>query len=163
MSRCDRQKTPLFRDLLSRARTGALTEDDLTLLNAKTIISLDAPQLEDAITVVQLNSLRRQVNRIRLEHFARARRQKIYIFPALHTRTKSTRPTNLRLRADDLLALPDQGTKISFPGLFLYTPTMPAVILTNICTPLGLVNGAPGSVGGVVIDPAGKSTPTCVS
>jgi hypothetical protein len=32
---------------------------------------------------------------------------------------------------------------------------MPAVVLTNICTPLGLVNGAAGIAVGIVIDPAG--------
>ncbi|OKO97720.1 ATP-dependent DNA helicase PIF1 [Penicillium subrubescens] len=145
-----------FRDLLSRARTGTLTEADRSFLNSKTITSLVSPQLEDATTVVKLNSLRHQVNRVRLEEFARTRCQSIYIFPALHTRTKSTSPMNLRLRADDLLQQPDQGTKIPFPGLFLYTPNMPAVILTNICTPLGLVNGASGTAIGIVVDPIGR-------
>jgi hypothetical protein len=144
-----------FRDLLSRARTGTLTEADRSILNSKTITSLVSPQLEDATTVVKLNSLRHQVNRVRIEQFARTRCQKVYIFPALHTRTRSTGPINLRLRADDLLQQPDQGTKIPFPGLFLYTPNMPAVVQTNICTPIGLVNGAAGTAVGVVLDPAG--------
>ena len=146
-----------FRDLLSRARAGTLTEDDLSLLNTKTITSLVSPQLGDATTIAKLNSLRHQLNRIRMEHFALARGHKIYIFPALHTRTRSTGPINLRLRADSLLQQPDQGTKIPFPGLFLYTPNMPAVILTNACTLLGQVNGAPGTAVGVVVDPTGKS------
>jgi hypothetical protein len=145
-----------FRDLLSRARTGTLTEADRSFLNSKTVTSLVSPQLEYATTVVKLNSLRHQVNRVRLEEFARSRCQSIYIFPALHTRTKSTGPMNLRLRADDLLQQPDQGTKIPFPGLFLYTPNMPAVILTNICTPLGLVNGGSGTAIGIVVDPTGR-------
>jgi hypothetical protein len=144
-----------FRDLLSRARTGILTETDRSVLNSKIITSLTSPQLEDAITVVKLNSLRHQINRVRIEQFARARSQKVFIFPALHTRTKSTGPVNLRLRADDLLQQPDQGTKIPFPGLFLYTRNMPAAILTNICTLLGLVNGAAGTAVGIVVDPAG--------
>src|SRR5579871_1803976 len=87
-----------------------------------------------------------------MEHFARARSQKIYIFPALHTRTKSTGPVNLRLRIDDLLQQPNQGTQIPFPGLFFYTQEMPAVILTNICTSLGQVNGSRGITTSVVID-----------
>ncbi|KAI1829025.1 hypothetical protein DTO027I6_10053 [Penicillium roqueforti] len=69
-------------------------------------------------------------------------------------------PTNLRLHADDLLGLPEQGTKIPFPGLFLYSPAMPVALLTNICTHLGLVNGATGTAVGVVIDPTGKSIST---
>jgi hypothetical protein len=145
-----------FRAFLSRLRTGALNEDDLAFLNSKTITSLAEPKLEDATIVVKRNSLRQQVNRIRLEHFARSRGQNVYIFPAIHTRTKSSGPTNLRLRAEDLLQQPDQGTKIPFPGLFLYTPGMPAVILSNTCTLLGQVNGAMGTVVGIVIDPTGE-------
>ncbi|OKO94694.1 ATP-dependent DNA helicase pfh1 [Penicillium subrubescens] len=141
-----------FRDLLSRARAGTLTEADRAVLNSKTITSLASPQLQDATTIVKLNSLRHQVNRVRIEQFARARCQNVYIFPALHSRTRSTGPINLRLRADDLLQQPDQGTKVPFPGLFLYTPNMPAVILTNICTLLGLVNGAAGTAVGIVVD-----------
>lgn len=63
---------------------------------------------------------------------------------------------NLWLCADDLLQQPDQGTKIPFLGLFLYTANVPAVILTNICTPLGQVNGAAGTTIGIVVDLTGK-------
>jgi hypothetical protein len=145
-----------FRDLLSRARTGTLSEADRSVLNSKTITSLVSPQLEDATAIVKLNSLRHQVNRVRIEQFARTRCQNVYIFPALHTRTRSTGPISLRLRADDLLQQPDQGTKIPFPGLFLYTPDMPSAMLTNICTLLGLVNGAAGTAVGIVVDPTGR-------
>ncbi|KAJ5761292.1 hypothetical protein N7520_008448 [Penicillium odoratum] len=105
---------PPFRHLLSRARTATLSVDDLNLLNSKAITSLVAPDLGDTTIVVKLNTLRQQVNRIRMEHFARSRGQKIFAFVGLHTRTKSTGPTNLRLHADDLLGLPEQGTKIPF-------------------------------------------------
>jgi hypothetical protein len=145
-----------FRDLLSRARVGTLTEADRSVLNSKAITSLISPQLEDATTVVKLNSLRHQVNRVQIEQFARSRCQNVYIFPAHHSRTKSTGPINLRLRADDLLHQPDQGTKIPFSGLFLYTSNMPSTILTNICTLLGLVNGAAGTAVGIAVDPTGR-------
>ena len=65
---------------------------------------------------------------------------------------------NLRLRADGLLSLTEQGTKFSFPGL-LYTPSMPPIILTNICIPAGLVNGATGKAVGIVVDLARESSP----
>lgn len=145
-----------FRALLHRARTSTLIEDDLHLLNSSVVTSLVAPQLDGTTTIVKLNSLRHQVNRIRMEHFARARCHKIYAFPAHHTRTKSTGPTNLRLRVDDMLQQPDQGTMVPFPGIFLYTPNMPSVLLTNICTRLGQVNGATGTAVGVAVDPAGE-------
>lgn len=68
-----------FRGLLSRARTGTLTEADRSILNSKTITSLVRPQLEDVTTVVKLNSLRHQVNRVRIEQFARNRCQNVYL------------------------------------------------------------------------------------
>jgi hypothetical protein len=49
---------PLFRDLLARAWSASLTEDDLTLLNTKVITSLVDPHLqEDSMIVVRLNAL----------------------------------------------------------------------------------------------------------
>ena len=146
---------PVFRDLLGRARTATLTENDLALLNSKTITSLFAPGLANATTVVQLNTLRHHINRIQIEHFAKARSQSIYIFPARYKRTKSTGHTSLR--ADDLLQQQDQNSKIPFPGLFLYTADMPAVILTNVCSALGQVNGARGTAVGIVVDQTGMS------
>lgn len=147
-----------YRSLLTRARSGTFTYDDMLTLNSKVITSLDSPGLQKATAITKLNALRHVINRFQIERFARANGQKIFIFPALHTRTKSSDATNLRLRADDLLSLPEQGTKIPFPGLLLYTPSMPAMILTNICTPAGLVNGATGKAIGIVVDVACESS-----
>jgi hypothetical protein len=97
-----------------------------------------------------------------MEQFARNRQQKIFAFPALYTRTKSTSSTNTRLYVEDLLQLPDQGSKIPFPGLFLYTANMPVVMLSNVCTLLGLVNGAAGTAVGIVIDPESMSFPRLI-
>jgi len=148
-------RDPAFRDLLGRARTATLTADDLNLLNSKTAASLLAPELENATCVVKLNTLRHHINRVRMEHFARTRSQRIYVFPALHSRIKSTNSS--RLFVDDLLQQMDQGTRIPFPGLFLYTPEMPAILLSNICTALGQVNGARGIAVGIAVDPTGMS------
>ncbi|KAJ5318263.1 hypothetical protein N7476_004683 [Penicillium atrosanguineum] len=143
----------LYRNLLTRARAGTLTNDDLLTLNSKAIASLTDPQLQTTTAVVKLNALRHVINRFQIERFAQARHQRIIIFPAIHTRTRSSGPTDLTLHADDLLGLPDQGAKIPFPGLILYTLSMPKMVLTNICTPAGLVNGATGEAVGVVVDP----------
>lgn len=75
------------------------------------------------------------------------------MFPALHSRVRTTSPS--RLYIEDLLQQTDQGTRIPFPGLFLYTPQMPTILLTNICTALGQVDGARGIVSGVV-DPTSR-------
>lgn len=100
-----------------------------------------------------MNTLRHYINRIQMEHFAKSRSQKIYIFLAFYKRTKSTGYINLHVRANNLLQHPDQGTKTPFLGLFLYTPEMPKAILTNVCTVLGQVNGGRGIAVGVIIDP----------
>jgi hypothetical protein len=131
---------PAFREFLSLARVGAFTNEDLDFLNSKVISSLAAPELDDATIVAKRHILRHQVIRIRIEHFARNRGQKIGIFPALHTRTTSNDPSSRRLRVDELLDLQDDGSKIPFPGLFFYTQNMPVVMLSNTCTPLGQVN-----------------------
>ncbi|KAJ5367173.1 hypothetical protein N7541_001114 [Penicillium brevicompactum] len=142
-----------YQNLLGRAQSGTLTSDDLSTLNSKAITSLTDPHLQPATVIVKLNSLRHVINRLQIERFARARHQNIFVFPALHTRTRSSGPTSLQLRADDLLGLPEQGAKVPFPGVILYTLSMPTMVLTNICTPAGLVNGATGQAMGIAIDP----------
>lgn len=146
-----------YRNLLTRTRAGTLTNDDMLTLNSKAITSLTDPHLQATTAVVKLNALRHVINRFQIERFARARHQRIIIFPAVHIRTRSSGPTNLTLHADDLLGLAEQGPKIPLPELILYTLSMPTMVLTNICTPAGLVNGATGEVVGVVVDPVGES------
>ena len=146
---------PRFRELLGRARAAALTEEDLALLNEKVATSLFAPELEGATIVVKLNVLRQHINQAQMEHFARSRSQRIYIFPAQHSRVTSTPSSPVYL--EDLLQQTDQGTKIPFQGFFFYTSGMPAIILANICTLLGYVNGTRGTALEIVVDPSGAS------
>jgi hypothetical protein len=150
----------LYRNILTRARTAILTHDDILVLNSKAITSLEEPRLYATTAVVKLNALRHIINRSQIERFTRSRHQRIIIFPTLYTRIRSATPTNLTLHADDLLGLPEQGAKIPFPGLILYTLSMPTILLINIYTPTGLVNGATGEAIGVTINPEGTSTPT---
>ena len=56
------EQNPVFRDLLSRARTATLTSSDLDLLNSKVISSLFTPELENTMTIVKLNSLHHHIN-----------------------------------------------------------------------------------------------------
>lgn len=142
--------------LLRRARTGSLTSNDVLMLNGRAITSLANSHPQDTTAIVTLNSLRHVINRHQTENFAVIRHQTIYVFPSLHTRTRSSGPGNLRLRADDILHLPDHGTTVPLPGLLLYTYSMPVMLLTNINTSAGLVNGATSTAVGVVLDPTGK-------
>ena len=143
---------PAFQSFLDRARTASLTEEDLNLLNTKVVTSLFTPELKNATTIVKVNALRHHINRVKLEHFARSRSQRIYIFPAQHSRVTSASSSNLRI--EDLLQQMDDGAKVPFQGLFFYTQEAPAIILANICTLLGQVNGTQGTASGIVVDPA---------
>jgi PIF1-like helicase len=111
---------PAFQSFLGRARCGSLTQNDVDMLNTKVVSSIRSPHLDDATFtfIVQRNSLRHSINRCRLQHFASTRSQFLYIFPAEHSRTKST--SKFQLRLEDLLLHPDDGTKCPFPGLFIY-------------------------------------------
>ena len=148
---------PVFRDLLGQARAAALTEEDLHLLNSKVITSLFKLELKDATTVVKLNALRHYINRVQMEQFARSRSQRIYLFPAQYSRITSASSSPPRL--EDLLKQMDQGATIPFQGLFFYTLGMPAIILANICTLLGQVNGTRGTPSGIVVDSTCMSFP----
>jgi hypothetical protein len=77
------------------------------------------------------------------------------VFLALYDQVRTTGPSYLY--TEDLLQQSDQGTRIPFPGLFLYTLQMPAILLTNIYTALGQVNGVHGIASGIVIDPTSTS------
>ena len=61
------------------------------------------------------------------------------------------------MSTEDLLQQSDEGTRISFQGLFLYTPDMPAILLTNICTVLGQVNDARRIATAIIVDPTGTN------
>lgn len=55
-----------------------------------------------------------------------------------------------------MLLQPNHSAQISFSGILLYTNGMPSVILTNACTSIDQVNGATGTVVGLILDQAGK-------
>ena len=62
------------------------------------------------------------------------------------------------LEVDKLLEVQD-SSNVKGPGLLMYTQNMPTAVLSNISTPLGIVNGAQGRAIGVVPDPNGMYIP----
>ena len=130
------------------------SSSSLASLNQKVVTSLFTPQLENATTVVKLNVLRHHIKRIQMENFAQSRSQHIFVFPAQHSQVKCTMLSTVYL--EELLQQMDQGSAIPSSGLFLYTQEMPVMVLANICTLLGHVNGTHGIASGIVVNPTGK-------
>ena len=107
--------------MLCRARSGTLTDSDVEVLNRKVVSDLSQVSSEESMTVVRSDSLRHHVNRLRLENFARRRNQKIIVFPAHHSRTKSKELSAKRLRIEELLETPDNCFKCPYGRLiFVY-------------------------------------------
>ena len=76
---------PAFQDLLSRARSDTLTEDDVTTLNSCTIENRVANrEILPKRAIIRLNRIREEANLVYLQAFAEKRGQKIYLFPARH-------------------------------------------------------------------------------
>jgi hypothetical protein len=141
-----------FRNLLQRARQGRLTEDDIKLLNSKSISGKTSVELHSLTCIVTTNLLRHRLNHISLIQFAQSRRQHIYIFPGEHSRLPPAR--NLAL--EENFSQQDEGVTIPSQGLFLYTAEMPCMVLANVSSVSGLVNGSRGTACGIIVDPEGK-------
>jgi hypothetical protein len=142
---------PGFQDLLQRARSATLTEDDVATLNSCTtesrIAKGDNPP-ERAI--IRLNRIREEANLVHLRTFAEARGQKIYLFPARHDA-----PTGSNLDALTLLRIiyhvGEEGY-LKGPGFFAFTKGMPIMLQQNTNTYAGLVNGMRGTAEEVILD-----------
>jgi hypothetical protein len=146
-----------FRDLLRRARNGELTIGDLDFLNSKVIPPLPDFPLYKMVSITKSNDLRHRLCHLAVIQFARYHHQLVFLFPSQHKRLPPLR--NLSL--EDIFSQQDDGVKIPFQGLFIYTAGMPCMVLANENSKLGLVNGCRGIATGVVIEPDGKSDESC--
>lgn len=108
----------------------------------------------DTVIIVQKSKTRHLINRLQIEKYARANNQDIIIFPAKHYRMKKD-GGNL-IQHESLFEAQDGEGNCTGPGLLLYCKGIPACLLANHCTPLGIVNGARAIVHGVVPNPNSK-------
>ena len=142
-----------YHQLLGRARNGTITQMDVDLLNTRVVTKLESELDRINTCIVRTNKLRHLINRLQIDRFARTRVQKIFIFPARHTRWKKANGMR-NLDVDKLLEVQD-SSNVKGPGLLMYTHFMPSAVLSNISTRLEIVNGAQGRAVGVVPDPDG--------
>jgi hypothetical protein len=92
----------------------------------------------------QDQALRHSVNYHSIVAFARYRSQQLYIFPGFDTILPSTQCQLL----EEIFSQQDDGVNIPAPGLLLYTPNMPCIVISNIIS--GLVNGTRGTASGII-------------
>jgi hypothetical protein len=145
-----------YQALLRRAKKGEMTQADVDMLNDRTVAKQVARGYEmPAVTLCQRNDLRARSNRQQIREYADLTGQKIFIFAAKHESLVESagRPPSFSLA--DALHIEDGGG-LKGPGLLMYTPGMPVVLLHNIYTEGGLVNGLRGTAVGVVHDPNAK-------
>jgi hypothetical protein len=118
---------PVFQDLLQRARSATLTEDDVATLNSCTIENRVANrEIPPKRAIIRLNRIRKEANLVYLHEFAARRGQKIYLFPARHNA-----PTGTNLDPLTLLRIIYQVGKEGYlkgPGFFAFTKGMPIML-----------------------------------
>jgi hypothetical protein len=133
-----------------------MTQADVDILNDRTIAKQLARGYNmPAVTLCQRNELRARGNRQQIREYANFMGQKIFVFAAKHETpvTSTGRPSPFNL-ADALLT--EDGDGLKGPGLLMYTLGMPVMLLHNVYTEGGLVNGLRGTAVGVVHDPNAK-------
>jgi hypothetical protein len=146
---------PELQALIHRVRISSVTAADVEDLNTRVAQSLPLCDGTDSACVTRMNQCRHVINRSQIRQFAEARNQDIYVFPADH---KRTRGRNHDLPIDHILGTQDGEGTAKGPGLFFYTAGMPIMVLYNVCTPLGMVNGAKGIAAGIIPHSESKFT-----
>ena len=147
------QNDKAFHDLLTRARKGLLNNDDVDILNSRIASSIPIDDVNKNVVIIQRNATRHIINRLQIKRFAQANGRDVIIFPGQHTRTRKEGGQVVKDR--ELLTIQDGEGKCIGPGLFYYCRGMPACLLLNVCTKLGMVNGARGIVQGFIPHPQG--------
>jgi hypothetical protein len=88
----------VFQDLLQRARSATLTEDDVATLNlCATENRVANREIPPKRAIIQLNRICEEANLVHLQAFAKKQGQKIYLFPARHDAPTGTNLDHLTL------------------------------------------------------------------
>jgi DNA helicase Pif1-like protein len=113
--------------------------------------------MDSVVSVVKLNSLRHRLNHLAMIQFAR------HGFTCSRHIIPGCLGSIQQLHAEAIFERQDEGIKVPSQGLFLYTPGMPCMILANISSSAGLVNGCRGIATGVIMEPNSKTCPLCLT
>ncbi len=144
-----------FQAILTIARKGLLNNNDVVILNSKVAVTIPILNPDEQVVIVQRNGTRHTINRIQIKQFAKAYNRNVILFLAEYSRTKKD---GGQIDDDtDLLTVQDGKETCIGPGILYYYKGMPACLLININTQLGMVNGAQTFIFGVIPDPQGNT------
>lgn len=104
--------------------------------------------------IVQQNKSSHLSNQLQAERFAQRVGREIILFPAQYLHIKKDGSKCIIHR--DLFKIQDSENGAIRPGLLYYCQGIPVSILSNLCIPLGIVNGARVIAYRVVIHPNSK-------
>ena len=131
-----------------------MTQANVSILNKKVVTGLTLSDLLNNIVIVQQNKTKYLINCLQIERFARSVCHDIVIVLAQYSRTKRERGKVILQK--DLFSIQDGDRGATGPGLLYYCKGMPVALLTNMCTALGMVNGARSTAYGIITWPDGK-------
>ncbi len=142
-----------FQAMLKYAINSLLNLDNVNTLNAQVATHLPNSDFNNTVIIVQKNRTRHLINRLQAQNFALSQNFDLILFPAEHSRIKKD-GSNL-IQYEDLLGIQEDDRNATGSGILHYCKEMPAMVLANQCTLLGIVNGARAILHGVIPYPEG--------
>lgn len=106
--------------------------------------------------MVQRNKTRYIINRLQAERFACQTGRDPIIFLAQHSHSRKNGGNPIIYRND--VKIQDGKHGATGPGLLYYYKRMPVIVLANVCTLLGIVNGATTIAYRIISHPNGMLT-----
>ena len=134
------QNDKTFHSLLTKAGKELLNNNDIDTLNNKIACSIPTNNFDKNVVIIQRNETRHIINRLQIKRLTQANGQDIILFSDHHSRTKKEGGQVVENR--ELLTIQDREGNYIRPGLLYYYKKMPACLLSNVCTKLGMINGA---------------------
>ncbi len=129
----------LFQAMMTKARKDLFNIDNVTIVNSKIVVTILILNLDKQDVIVQQNAIWHTINRIQIKRFAKVHNRNIIIFSTEYLRTK--KDGSQIVDNTNLLNVQDGKETCIGPGILYYCKIMLVCLLTNMNTPLGIVNG----------------------
>lgn len=120
------------------AKNSLLNLDDIHVLNAQVATHLFNSDFNNTIIVVQKNRTRHLINCLQTQNFALSQNLDLILFLIEHSRNK--KDGDNFIQHEDLLDIQEGDKNATGPDILYYCKGMPAIVLANQCTLLGIFN-----------------------